>query len=110
MKLLFRTIGYTLLALGCLAVASLIKTAVDYYSFSTPRYAETSKVCMDAKLLALVPQNGGLLDMGEVQICGMEMEISTVYGPDIVSHLERLQDENAALLDALHQCKRSYSL
>ncbi len=105
MKIFFRTTGYILITAFALMMVITFIVAVDY-SLSSLQV----KNCMKGRIVALAQTQGGMIDVGEVEICGTDMEVSPVYGPSMETHIEQLRKENAALRVQLDNCRMKQAL
>ncbi len=110
MKKFFRIIGYGFLTMFA-ATAVLAFVTVMKYNLNYPHFIQSEfQNCMRGRFVVPAPRDGGLIDIGDIEICGMGMEISPVYGPNMETHIERLTEENARLRAGLYSCQEKQSL
>jgi len=67
-------------------------------------YRSQYRVCMTGKML--VPKGDGYVDLGEIEFCGDNLSVSSLYGPSLERHLFNLRTENARLQMKLDECKK----
>jgi hypothetical protein len=105
MKPLFRILGYAFLFVGSSLAAIVFISAIATYE---PEFVEIR--CMKGKLVVPAPRDGGIIDAGEIEICGTDLDVSAVYGPNMATHIEQLREENAVLRMQLDSCQEKQSL
>lgn len=47
--------------------------------------------CLQGVLMVHHPAGAGVVTIGEVEICGVELRISSVYGPSMEAYIEELE-------------------
>jgi len=105
MKIFFRTAGYILIT----AFASMMLLAfVAFIEYSL--HPSQVQSCIKGKFVVFAPEDRGFIDIGEVEMCGTDLEISPVYGPNFEAHIEKLLQENAILRVQLDSCARKQAL
>ena len=67
-------------------------------------YRSQYRVCMTGKML--FPKGDGYVDLGEIEFCGDNLSVSSLYGPSLERHLFNLRAENARLQMKLDECKK----
>ncbi len=94
----------------CLGVASILFSiaASIVIVVGVALYEGTNRTCIMGKVF--VPRKSGYIDMGEVEFCGNNFSLSSIYNPSMERQIYILRVENIRLQDELNQCKESTSI